>query len=185
MTIVGIDYSLSCPAVCILGENSFWKSEFYFLSNRKRDHARVHTNIWGAAHQLYKTDEQRYDQISDWALSKFSHLDNVNVFVEGYSMGSKGLIFNLAENCGLLKHKVFKKQMGLHVVAPTAVKKFATGKGNADKNKMYEAFLQEAGNPELNKLLSTSDKVGSPVSDIVDAYFIAKWGYNQLCKNSR
>ena len=55
------------------------------------------------------------------------------------------------------------------------VTKGATGKGNADKDKMYEAFLKET-KIDLKKLFDT-EKVGNPISDIVDSYFIQKVGY--------
>ena len=58
---------------------------------------------------------------------------------------------------------------------PSVVKKGATGKGNADKDKMYEAFVKET-KVDLKKLFDT-DKVGNPISDIVDSYFIQKVGY--------
>ena len=54
------------------------------------------------------------------------------------------------------------------------VKKGATGKGNADKDKMYEAFVNET-KIDLKKIFDT-EKVGNPISDIVDSYYIMKVG---------
>lgn len=185
--IVGIDYSLSCPAVCVLDDTlEFNRSKFYFLSNRKRDHARFNGNIEGFPHSIYKTDEERYDQISRWVLDCFQFDETTSVFVEGYSMGSKGLIFNLAENCGLLKHKLYKKKVQLYNVPPTVVKKFATGKGNSDKLGMYNSFIANKKNPQINSMFAKSEeKINSPTSDIVDAYFIALYGANKLQSESR
>ena len=56
----------------------------------------------------------------------------------------------------------------------SVVKKGATGKGNADKDMMYEAFVKET-KIDLKKLFDT-EKVGNPISDIVDSYFIQKVG---------
>jgi len=50
-----------------------------------------------------------------------------------------------------------------------------TGKGNADKDMMYESFSKET-NTDLKKIFDTV-KVGNPISDIVDSYYIAKVGY--------
>ena len=50
--------------------------------------------------------------------------------------------------------------------------KGATGKGNADKDMMYEAKI------DLKKLFDT-EKV-EPISDIVDSYFIQKVGNDNL-----
>ena len=99
--------------------------------------------------------------------------------MEDYSFGSKGKVFNIAEATGLFKHKLHQLGIELHTVPPTVIKKFATGKGNADKEMMYKAFVAQ-GNPELMKWYYDRDvKVGSPVSDIVDAYFVAKYGYTE------
>jgi Holliday junction resolvasome RuvABC endonuclease subunit len=57
-------------------------------------------------------------------------------------------------------------------VAPTEVKKFATGKGNAKKDDMLEAFIIQTGvDPRV-----VLDYYGeTPISDIVDSYFICNY----------
>ena len=60
-------------------------------------------------------------------------------------------------------------------VVPSVVKKGASGKGNADKELMYESFSKET-NTDLKKIFDTT-KIGNPVSDIVDSYYVAKVGY--------
>jgi len=62
---------------------------------------------------------------------------------------------------------------------PSVVKKGATGKGNADKDMMYEAFCKELPDYNLKKTFDT-EKVGNPLSDIVDSYYIKKVGYENL-----
>jgi hypothetical protein len=54
------------------------------------------------------------------------------------------------------------------------IKKFATGKGNATKDSMYEAYLKETG-LDLIKILTPNCKLGSPITDIVDAWYLAKY----------
>ena len=63
------------------------------------------------------------------------------------------------------------------------VKKGATGKGNADKEMMYNAFVAET-NIDLKSILET-DKVGNPVSYIADSYFIQKVGYENSIKSTK
>ena len=46
---------------------------------------------------------------------------------------------------------------------------------------MYEAFYKET-NIDLKKLFDT-DKVGNPISDISDSYFIQKVGYENSNSN--
>ena len=55
------------------------------------------------------------------------------------------------------------------------IKKKATGKGNADKLKMYEQFVRDTG-IDLMKAFEQI-KLNNPVTDIVDSYYIVKAGY--------
>ena len=134
-------------------------------------------NYWlinGRLHLPYTTEQQRHDQISDWALSIIDTAIG-NIFIEGYSFGSKGLVFNLAENMGTLKHKLYKLNKRFQSIVPGQIKKNATGKGNADKLKMYEQFTKDTGVDLVKEFEQT--KLNNPVTDIVDSYYIAKYGY--------
>ena len=74
-----------------------------------------------------------------------------------------------------LKLKLQRVAPTVSVFAPSEIKKFATGKGNANKMLMYEAFLEETGD-DLALLFGIDTYNGeSPVSDIVDSYYIAKY----------
>ena len=179
-TIVGIDYSLTRPAVCINNEGEYM---FYYLTSKKKYIGQMAKNIIGFEHQEYDTPIKRFSQISDWAINTFNRLTydlkNLKVFIEGYSFGSKGqAIFQIAENCGILKYRLQQLNLSYDTVVPSVVKKGATGKGNADKDMMYEAFLKET-NIDLKKIFDT-DKVGNPISDIADSYFIQKVGYENI-----
>ena len=179
-TIVGIDYSLTSPCVCV---NDGKKIMFYYLTKKKKHLGKIANNIIGEEHEEYNTPIERFSNISKWAISKFHILgNNLKVFIEGYSYGSKGqALFQIAENCGILKYNLQERNISYDTVVPSVVKKGATGKGNADKDMMYEAFVKET-KIDLKKLLDT-DKVGNPVSDIADAYFIKKVGYENSSSN--
>ena len=98
---------------------------------------------------------------------------------EGYSFGSKGQgLFQIAENCGILKYRLMDSHIPYETIVPSVVKKGATGKGNADKDKMYEAFCKDT-KTDLKKVFDT-EKVGNPISDIVDSFYIAKLGYENI-----
>lgn len=172
---VGIDYSLTSPCVCISRDKTFSNSYFYFLNDRKAVHGKFH-NILGEEHEEYLTDQERYENIASWVLSILADFNkkDVVVLIEDYSFGSKGKVFNLAENCGILKYLLHKNEYKFFTVPPTVVKKFATGKGNATKEKMYEAFVAETG-VDLHNILSPTTKLNSPTTDIVDAWYIAKY----------
>jgi len=122
------------------------------------------------------TDQERYENIASWVLTILAEFkkEEVVILIEDYSFGSKGKVFNLAENCGILKYMLYKNGYKFFTVPPTVVKKYATGKGNATKEKMYEAFLNETF-IDLHSIISPTTKLGSPTTDIVDAWYIAKY----------
>jgi len=181
-TIVGIDYSLTSPAICVNHNGDLF---FYYLTNKKKYLGKMADNIMGFEHKEYNTPIERFTQISTWAINQFNRLDynlkKIKIFIEGYSFGSKGQgIFQIAENCGILKYRLEQLKLPYETVVPSVVKKGATGKGNADKDMMYEAFLKET-KIDLKKIFDT-EKVGNPVSDIVDSYYIQNVGYYGLPK---
>jgi Holliday junction resolvasome RuvABC endonuclease subunit len=174
-TIVGIDYSLTSPAVCINIDGNAGLM-FYYLTNRKKWIGNMSEDVVGYEHKEYKTPIHRFSQISDFVLDIVTNLINPIVYIEGYSFGSKGQgIFQIAENCGILKYRLQELKIPYETIVPSVVKKGATGKGNADKDMMYESFVKET-KIDLKKIFDT-DKVGNPISDIADSYFIQKVGY--------
>ena len=177
-TIIGIDYSLTSPAICVNIDGDAGLM-FYYLTNKKKYTGTMSEDIVGYEHKDYNSPIHRFTQISDWVFDIISGLINPQVFIEGYSFGSKGQgVFQIAENCGILKYRLEEQNIPYSTVVPSVVKKGATGKGNADKEMMYEAFVKET-NIDLKKVFDT-DKVGNPVSDIADSYFIQKVGYDNL-----
>ena len=173
--IVGIDYSLTSPCVCIARDKTFSNSYFYFLNDRKSAQGKFH-NILGEAHEEYLTDQERYENNASWVLSILADFkkEDITILIEDYSFGSKGKVFNLAENCGILKYLLHKQGYKFFTVPPTVVKKFATGKGNATKEKMYETFVKDTF-IDLHSIISPTTKLGSPTTDVVDAWYIAKF----------
>ena len=184
-TIIGIDYSLTSPAICITTDFVFENSQFFFLTNKKKYIGPMSKNIFGFEHKEYNTPIHRFSQISDWAFDTIKETIHTSqkVFIEGYSFGSKGqAVFQIAENCGILKYRLQQLKIQYDTVVPSVVKKGATGKGNADKDMMYESFVKET-KIDLKKILDT-DKVVNPISDIADSYFIQKVGYENSGSNN-
>src|SRR5210317_716102 len=175
-TIIGIDYSLTSPAICVNNGNLM----FYYLTSKKKLTGVISEEIVGYEHKEWTDPIQRFTFISDFALDIISATSNPTIYIEGYSFGSKGQgVFQIAENCGILKYRLLEEDYGYHTVVPSVVKKGATGKGNADKDMMYEAFCKELPDYNLKKSFDT-EKVGNPLSDIVDSYYIKKVGYDNL-----
>ena len=177
-TIVGIDYSLTSPCVCV---NDGEKIMFYYLTKKKKHLGKIADNIIGEEHLEYNTPIERFSNISNWAINKFNILGhNLKVFIEGYSYGSKGqALFQIAENCGILKYRLQMSPTILYdTIVPSVVKKYGSGKGNADKQLMYDSF-KEHTKKDLMKMFDMQ-KLNNPVTDIIDSYYIAKVGYENI-----
>ena len=185
MRIAGIDYSLTSPAICV------WKSTddrlfnfddcaLYYLEIPKRRGPTPHgiLNIHAAPYPEWETEEERHELLSKWTMSIITGCE---VFIEGYAFATSGTshVRSIAENTGLLKHKMHKVKQTFTSVPPTVIKKYATGKGNANKEIMYDAFCAEILTPlDLkSRLTPKSTKLRNPVTDIVDSYFICKYGW--------
>ena len=136
-------------------------------------------NIIGYEHKEYNGPIERFKNLSDWVLHILDTLhkkqEDKIIFIEGYSYGSKGqAIFQIAENGGILKYRL-QKRYKCKTIVPSVIKKFATGKGNADKEMMYEVFKKTQGT-DLMKVFD-SEKLNNPITEIIDSYYIAKVGY--------
>lgn len=178
--VIGIDYSLTSPAMCVMIEPTYEKCIFYYLTSNKKMVGNF-GNAIGYEHKEYFSEQERYDNIAEFFLNKIPTKTIPKIFIEDYSFGSKGKVFHIAENCGLLKYKLWEIGLPFSTFAPSAIKKFATGKGNADKQKMYDAFTAETGE-NLIQYYSKNGTLVSPVTDIVDSYYIAKYGFSTLKK---
>ena len=186
---IGIDYSLSSPGVCVNtseGEFRYEDCTFYFLTNTKKYNTtfkekiafgRSAVEFVGSPHKLYTSEPERYNQISDWVVDIINSYvfwqEKPIIQIEDYSYGSTGRVFHIAENLGLLKYKL-KMECGWDytLLPPSVIKKFATDKGNANKELMLEAFEKDTG-VNLELLFDTKSK--SPITDVADAYFVCKY----------
>tara|TARA_R100001082_G_scaffold105064_1_gene76896 strand:+ start:719 stop:1303 length:585 start_codon:yes stop_codon:yes gene_type:complete len=194
MVIAGIDYSLRGPSICIFHgldtytgkkvENfSFENCSFFFLTDVKKYAKTFMNNIHGKLFSEVECDPSRYNSISDWAVEVLKKYKCNEVALEGYSFGSKGKVFHIAENTGVLKYRLFQESIPIDIIAPTSIKKFATGKGNADKTAMHDAFVKETSLNLHKNITPLKKEVSNPVSDIVDSYYICKMFYERLKKN--
>lgn len=185
--IIGIDYSLTSPGICFFEgtDFSFQNCNFAGISSKKKFADGV---FWNDQIQLfsyppYDADNQieRFDKISEMFIGMIEKFDPDFVCIEGLSMGSKsGKILDIAENAGIMKYKLYKSGYTVYKVPPTTIKKFATGKGNSKKEAIYDCFLEETGQDMQKFFAPKAKKIGNPVSDIVDSYYIAKYGFNFL-----
>lgn len=176
MVIAGVDYSLTSPAICIHegDEWSYDNCNFYYLVKNEK-HVRQTDQYHGSLYPEYENDIDRFHKLSQWSLEIISKYNADFVYIEGYAFGAVGRVFQIAENAGLLKYILWKSDIDIKVVPPTVVKKFASGKGNANKEMMYDSFLKEV-KVDIREKVGIINKQWNPVSDIVDSYYIAKFG---------
>lgn len=174
--VVGIDYSMSSPSICVhIGENwSLTNCKFYFLTHKKKCVMQLEA-FTGDYQSDFDTQESRFSNLAEWAISKIP--SNSNVFIEGYAYASKGVVFHIGENTGLLKHKMWCSDIKFEEFSPPSIKKFATGKGNANKMLMYESFVKET-QLDISAIIPCNEGE-SPMSDIIDSYYVAKLGFHK------
>jgi hypothetical protein len=106
--------------------------------------------------------------------------ESLYILIEDYAFAAKGRVFNLAENCGLLKYLLYKNGYNFSTVAPSVIKKYATGKGNANKEAMWLAFFELTGIDLIDIYGPVSRRLLSPVTDIIDAYYLTRWMHDSL-----
>lgn len=154
-----------------------------FVTKNKKLAVQHTPNIVGLLIYEYKDNLERFthlaNQTVNWIMAQDTAILYRNyVGIEGYAFGAKGQVFNIGENTGILKYKLRERVAPkMSIFAPSEIKKFATGKGNANKMLMYEAFTEETGD-DLSLIFGPWDqgyKGQSPVSDIIDSYYIAKY----------
>ena len=177
MVVAGVDYSLTSPAVCVhSGEE--WKYEnckfYYMVPNEKK--IREAENYNCTVYPEWSEDCERFNNLAEWSLQWISAAGCSRVAIEGYAFGAVGRVFQIAENAGILKLKLWETGLTVLTPAPTEIKKFATGKGNANKERMVEAFEEECG-VDIRDELGIKTKTWNPISDVVDAYYICKFGF--------
>lgn len=181
MIISAIDYSLNGPAICVFDtkkEFNFKNCSFYFLTDTKKYATTFLNNIHGELFQDYEQDCERYDSISSWVMRIVTGSEQVAL--EGYAYNATGRVFHLAENTGVLKYKLYQSGIPLEILEPTKVKKHFSQKGNADKQKMYDAFLSKTFVNLTEVITPNKTLLGSPVTDIVDSFAICETFVNTV-----
>jgi Holliday junction resolvasome RuvABC endonuclease subunit len=175
--IVGIDYSMTSPSICVHSGDawSFDNCEFHFRNDNKKLQSSGRFHHYGI--EFYSSQEERFYQSAEWARKVLKPYKIDLLVLEGYAMGAKGLIFNIAENTGALKRMFWEEGIKFITPAPTTVKKFFQGKGNANKEAMEAAFLAETS-VDVKPIINQT-KGSNPSSDIIDSYAMAKFGFFQ------
>ncbi len=178
----GIDYSMNSPAAC-----GYTPTQVVFWYAHDTKHLvvpNVHCDSLLDSDSVSRRAAHLAARLLAWLQSRRTTHDAV--FIEDYAFNATGRVFHIGENCGILKLRLDEAGVPFECVPPTVIKKFATGKGNADKTKMTGAFLDAY--PDARAWISTlfprtscvnSIPAKSPLADMADAYWIARYNFHK------
>ncbi|MDP4158202.1 MAG: crossover junction endodeoxyribonuclease RuvC [Bacillota bacterium] len=147
MIIIGIDPSLTSTGICVMSE-----------------HGQV---IESQAIQPKNKGPERLALFRQSLVNLISLRSNVHAFIEGYAFGANNQREALGELGGVLRLTLYDQNANMVIIQPTALKKFATGKGNADKIAMAVALEKQF-------------QLEYPTSDQTDAFWLATFGRSYL-----
>lgn len=176
---------MSCPAMTIYNiyeNDKLWNIEncnFFYKSPAKK-YIYKKDPFHSFEVDSWLSQEERFDKLSEKFIEKIKFYSVSEVAIEDYSFGSKGKVFGIAENTGLLKHKLHKNNIKINLFAPSEIKKFSTGKGNSDKIIMNKFFEAESSYAKSIKSILCANVGDSPLADIVDSYFICKYLHKKV-----
>lgn len=119
----------------------------------------------------------RFNRIADFFISYLKLHETKRVYLEGYALGARGKVFSIAENTAILKQRLLQEDIEVHIIPPTVIKKFATGKGNASKDEMKVAFENSEDKLCLEAI---SHYKHSPYTDCIDAYWTLRCGLDKI-----
>ncbi len=163
MIVLAIDQSLTCTGVCIQRMDSSTRAVHLI-------HTEAIQRIKTGSECGYMDTVLRSQGIAQRLWDLFHDYKCDHVVFEGLSFGSRGdATRNLAMLLGIILAKL---NTDFFSVAPTTLKKFATGNGRADKKAMLAAI--EPCNPKLHSELS-SMTIKAGKYDIADAYWLSRY----------
>lgn len=203
MKIFGLDISLDHGGVVVLNEDGSVLDYLYLTKTKKEaDIDSEHSVFLSKMEQDESKDTFRLRRIPEYLerLMDFERKVSTSSFpsyysIEGYSYRSQSTsLCQIAELTGYLKHMIFEGGGSIRIHDPLTVKLFAANKGNASKKEVAVEALRNFDIPEGLIKKTTVKKKGKtklppelwwedyagPVTDIADAYFLARAVYTEL-----
>ena len=207
MIKIGIDFSLTSPAICVYKNGEYHFISFFADGGKDWKHSKskaykYHKDLSEIIDVIPYTrkiddsgyrDEQRTKMgdalmISNLIIDKLKLIidDDVIIGLEGFSYGSiSSSTLDLAMYNSFLRMKLIENFGSdcLNIISPTEGKKMLFGKGNAKKEDMIQAFIDNRLEDDILlknafwqycKINSVDFKQPKPIDDLVDAYGILK-----------
>lgn len=183
MIIAGLDISLTSPGIvrAVLNDKTLdiefmtWRAFTTVAKDFKKCPDRL---------EFYKKFPNYFER-SLWMLKRINQYlyDNGQravdyAAVEDYPYGgASGQVFHIGGFTEIVKLSLYEAQVSLRWYDITLIKKMATGRGNADKLAMYDAFIKIPVEEriDISRLpVVETTKGKTPTSDIIDAFYIMK-----------
>ena len=207
MIKIGIDFSLTSPAICVYKNNEYIFISFFNDGGKdwkksKSKSYKYHKDLCDIIEVIPYTREidstnyrsEQKTKMSDalmivnLIIEKLKTIidDDVIIGLEGFSYGSiSSSTLDLAMYNSFLRMKLIESFGSdcLNIVSPTEGKKMLFGKGNAKKEDMIQAFIDNRLDDNIlidSGLWKYCNKNGvdfkqpKPIDDLVDAYGILK-----------
>lgn len=171
---IGIDPSMQSTGICIY-DKKYDEYTFFGLGS-KRLSEKCHPPL-----NIHPHPEKDLGSRIDKITTILSYIPRGKFFMEGYSYGSKGKIFEIGEFVGGIKYHLYKSKIDINIISPKSIKKFATGSGNSGKEIMELAMKKKF--PEVYKLVS--ELPSHPKEDIIDAFWICRYGIEEKEKKEK
>ena len=179
--LFGIDYSINSPGVYHRRCNELGEvvsQDFLYCSNVTKTINADRVHCIGLP-KKFNNNQEKFDVVSnhviDFINRNISDVKENYVSIEGYSYGSTGTVFDIAESTGLMKYKIYNNEhtLRLRIYEPTSIKKFATLNGTSSKVEMGDAFSADTDKWKPDIPLNLKD-YESPKADIIDAYWACR-----------
>jgi len=183
--VIGLDLSIKSTGVCVR-ETEKNKCSYYIVSSKltKAQKAFKHKDLEFIDYGREKTSAEDPFHVKEakktssvWnvtenlrkIIKKYKKKGDVEAVIEGISYGSSSSAA-LADLAGLnyaVRCMLVQEGVGMRIVAPMQLKKFAVGNGAADKDMMTDAWKR--CQPKMADIQEIKD------DDIADAYFLSVW----------
>jgi crossover junction endodeoxyribonuclease RuvC len=122
--VVGLDLSRTCTGICLLTETTY---NAFTIRPKELE------------------GMKKLQFLRDMLFDKIDQFKPTLAVVEGYSYGSKNKPFKIGEYGGVVKLGLYDRNIYTIIIPPTAVKRFATGKGDATKKEVRDAIKARYG----------------------------------------
>lgn len=179
MLVCGIDFSITCPALCFYDPQSPAPGAcyYYYQTRVQRWAKQMNEFVLGCLAAPFDCHEERNYKTAHWIQSLILKYNVKRCFIESYAFRGTNA-FDVGEATGATKMLLWAIGVSVFIVNIVTAKKEATGSGAAKKEGMHAAFLREGGEKVLKGL---SCPIGnSPMSDVIDSYWIARTGVSKL-----